>query len=327
MCIDYHELNKLTVKNLYLLLRTNDLFDQLQGSSIYSKIDLISGYHQLRVHDEDIPKTAFRTRYGHYEFQVAKPMTKLTQKNVKFDWSEKAKAALQLLKQKLCSALILALPEGSKNFMVYCDASCKGLGVVLMQSEARKEENFRTEDLCGMIKKLKQRTDGTVCLNGRSWIPCRGTQLDMSTAYHPQTDGQSERTIQTLEDMLRACVIDFRKGWDRHIPLVEFSYNNSYHTIIKGSPFELSMVENVDRLFVGIRYFSFGRHLDELHVTWSHLEKKRMRLRTNTKTLEDLCSQSLKTASQAIHDAVTPHQVTASQYLRRRQPAPTQTQF
>nr|GFB00368.1 hypothetical protein [Tanacetum cinerariifolium] len=61
-----------------------------------------------------------------------------------------------------------------------------------------------------------------------------------------------------------------------------------------------------------IMYFSFGRHLDELHVTWSHLEKKRMRLRTNTKTLEDLCSQSLKTASQAIHDAVTPHQVTAS---------------
>ncbi|GKA09180.1 putative reverse transcriptase domain-containing protein [Tanacetum coccineum] len=60
----------------------------------------------------------------------------------------------------------------------------------------------------------------------------------MSTAYHPQTDGQNERTIQTLEDMLRACVIDFRKGWDRHLPLVEFSYNNSYHTSIKAAPFE-----------------------------------------------------------------------------------------
>ncbi|GKB38803.1 putative reverse transcriptase domain-containing protein [Tanacetum coccineum] len=60
----------------------------------------------------------------------------------------------------------------------------------------------------------------------------------MSTAYHPQTDGQSERTIQTLEDMLRACVIDFGKGWDRHLPLVEFSYNNSYHTSIKAAPFE-----------------------------------------------------------------------------------------
>ncbi|GKE93780.1 putative reverse transcriptase domain-containing protein [Tanacetum coccineum] len=66
-----------------------------------------------------------------------------------------------------------------------------------------------------------------------------GTQLDMSTAYHPQTDGQSERTIQTLEDMLRACVIDFGKGWDRHLPLVEFSYNNSYHTSIKAAPFEV----------------------------------------------------------------------------------------
>ncbi|GJR76704.1 putative reverse transcriptase domain-containing protein [Tanacetum coccineum] len=70
MCIDYRELNKLTIKNRYPLLRINDLFDQLQGSSVYSKIDLRSGYHQLRVRDEDIPKTAFRTRYGHYEFQV-----------------------------------------------------------------------------------------------------------------------------------------------------------------------------------------------------------------------------------------------------------------
>ncbi|GKF31779.1 putative reverse transcriptase domain-containing protein, partial [Tanacetum coccineum] len=64
------------------------------------------------------------------------------------------------------------------------------------------------------------------------------TQLDMSTAYHPQTDGQSERTIQTLEDMLRACVLDFGKGWERHLPLVEFSYNNSYHASIKAAPFE-----------------------------------------------------------------------------------------
>nr|GEW16825.1 putative reverse transcriptase domain-containing protein [Tanacetum cinerariifolium] len=64
------------------------------------------------------------------------------------------------------------------------------------------------------------------------------TRLDMSTAYHPETDGQSERTIQTLKDMLRACVLDFGKGWDKHLPLVEFSYNNNYHTSIKAAPFE-----------------------------------------------------------------------------------------
>ncbi|GJW39744.1 putative reverse transcriptase domain-containing protein [Tanacetum coccineum] len=65
-----------------------------------------------------------------------------------------------------------------------------------------------------------------------------GTQLDMSTTYHPETDGQSERTIQTLKNMLRACVIDFEKGWERHLTLVEFSYNNSYHVSIKAAPFE-----------------------------------------------------------------------------------------
>ncbi|GKB26799.1 putative reverse transcriptase domain-containing protein [Tanacetum coccineum] len=79
----------------------------------------------------------------------------------------------------------------------------------------------------------------------RSLQSALGTQLDMSMAYHPETDGQSERTIQTLEDMLRACVIDFGKGWERHLPLVEFSYNNSYHTSIKASPFEALYVKNI----------------------------------------------------------------------------------
>ncbi|GKD11495.1 putative reverse transcriptase domain-containing protein [Tanacetum coccineum] len=72
----------------------------------------------------------------------------------------------------------------------------------------------------------------------RSLQKALGTSLDMSTAYHLQTDGQNERTIQTLEDMLRACVIDFGNGWVKHLPLVEFSYNNSYHASIKAAPFE-----------------------------------------------------------------------------------------
>ncbi|GKC95816.1 putative reverse transcriptase domain-containing protein [Tanacetum coccineum] len=227
MCIDYRELNKLTVKNRYPLLRIDDLFDQLQGSSVYSKIDLRSGYHQLRVRKEDILKTTFRTRYSHYEFQVmlfgliyaptvfidlmnwvCKPyldkfmivfiddiliyskskqeleerlklileLLKKEELYAKFskyefwipkvqflghvidsqgiyvdpakiesieDWASPKTptkirqflAAFQLLKEKLCSAPILALPEGAENFIVYCDASHKGLGDVLMQNE------------------------------------------------------------------------------------------------------------------------------------------------------------------------------------------------
>ncbi|GJR48979.1 putative reverse transcriptase domain-containing protein [Tanacetum coccineum] len=397
-------------------------------------------------------------------------MTKLTQKKVKFDWGDKQEAAFQLLKEKLCSAPILDLPEGAENFIVYCDASHKGIGVVLIQNEkeiayasrqlkiheknytthdlelgavlfalkilrhylygtkctvftdhkilqhildqkelnmrqrhwlellsdydceiryhlgkanvvanaltqteARKPENIKAEHVGGMVvetsresenprkEKLESRDDETLCLNNRSWLLCcgdlrtlimheshktkysvksehqksscllvqpeipqwkwdnitmdfitklprtssgyntiwvivdrltkfahflpmrendpmdkltrlymkevvtrhgipfsiicdrdgrftsqfwrsfqkaLGTRLDMSTAYHPQTDGQSERTIQTLKDMLCACVIDFGNGWDMHLSLIEFLYNCSYHTSIKSAPFE-----------------------------------------------------------------------------------------
>ncbi|GKF02048.1 putative reverse transcriptase domain-containing protein [Tanacetum coccineum] len=80
-----------------------------------------------------------------------------------------------------------------------------------------------------------------------------GTRLDMSTTYHPQTDGQSERTIHTLEDILRACVLDFEGSWDVHLPLVEFSYNNSYHSSVRCAPLRHCMVEGVIRQLCGLR--------------------------------------------------------------------------
>nr|GFC09589.1 transposon Ty3-G Gag-Pol polyprotein [Tanacetum cinerariifolium] len=136
MYIDYRELNKLTVRNRYPLPRIDDLFDQLQGSSVHSKIDLrfIEGFSK-----------------------IANPMNKLTQEKVKFEWGDKQEAAFRLLKQKLCSTPILALPKGSEDVIVYCDASNKGLGAVLMQREkvisyaSRQlkihEKNYTTHDL------------------------------------------------------------------------------------------------------------------------------------------------------------------------------------
>ncbi|GJX82630.1 putative reverse transcriptase domain-containing protein [Tanacetum coccineum] len=279
MCIDYRELNKLTVKNRYPLLRIDDLFDQLQGSRVYSKIDLRSGYHQLIVREEDIPKIAFRTHYDKFviifiddiliysknkehkgylklilrllkkeelfakfskcEFWLLKvkflshvidseglhvdpakiePMMKLTLKSIKFDWGEKEEAAFQLLKQKLCSAPTLALPEGSENFVVYYDASHKGLGAVLMQGEKViayascqlkvHEKNYTTHDLeLGAIvfslKMWRHYLYGTKCvvftnhksllhildqkelnMRQRRWLELLG-DYDSKIRYHP----------------------------------------------------------------------------------------------------------------------------------------------
>ncbi|GJU55177.1 putative reverse transcriptase domain-containing protein [Tanacetum coccineum] len=506
---DNRELNKLTVKNRYPLLRIDDLFDQLQGSQFFSKIDLRSGYHQLRVHEDDIPKTAFRTRYGHFEFtvmpfgltnapavfmdlmnrvcrphldkfvivflddiliysktreehveylrlvlellkkeklyvkfskcefwlresqflrhvingngihvdpskievvknwkaprtltevrsflglagyyhrfiqnfsKIAKSLTILTRKCKTFDWGKEHELAFQTLKDKLCNAPILALPDGPEDFVVYCDASGIGLGCVLMQRVvfalkiwrhylhgtksdiytdhkslqhifSQKELNMRqrrwielfsdydceiryhpgkanvvagalsrkekvnprrvramnmtlqssskdrilaaqkevVDESAGLQKGLdemiEQRSDGTLYYLDRIWVPLKGddykmdrlarlylneivarhgvpisiisnrdsrftsrlwqsmqealgTRLDMSTAYHPQAGDQSERTIQTLDDMLRACVLNFEGSWDVYLSLVEFSYNNSYHSSMRCALFE-----------------------------------------------------------------------------------------
>ncbi|GJZ65132.1 retrotransposon protein, putative, ty3-gypsy subclass [Tanacetum coccineum] len=247
--INYLELNKLTVKNCYPLPRIDDLFDQLQGLSVYSKIDLRSGYRQLRVRDADIPKTALRTRYGHYEFHVmpfgltntpavfmdlmnrieafknwafattpteicqflglasyyrrfiegfskiAKPFTELTQKNKMYIWGEDQESTFQLLKQKLCEAQILALPEGNDDFVIYYDASHQGLGAVLMQKEkviayaSRQlkphEENYTTNDLeLGAIILQHILDQKELTMRQRRWLELLA-DYDCEIRYHP----------------------------------------------------------------------------------------------------------------------------------------------
>nr|GFC26050.1 putative reverse transcriptase domain-containing protein [Tanacetum cinerariifolium] len=97
--------------------------------------------------------------------------------------------------------------------------------------------NFVEEPVKIINREVKQLKKSRIPIV-KSMQSALGTRLDMSTAYHPETNGKSEKTIQTLEDMLRACVIDFRNGWERQLPLVEFSYNNSYHASIKAAPFK-----------------------------------------------------------------------------------------
>ncbi|GJV01853.1 putative reverse transcriptase domain-containing protein [Tanacetum coccineum] len=196
MCIDYRELNNLTNKKEHEE-HLKQILELLKKEELYAKFSKCEFW---------IPKVLLDNIEDSLKgFQkIAKNMTKLTQKKVKFEWGDKQEAAFQLLKQKLCSAPILALPEGSEDFIAYCDASKKGLGAVLMQrekwcsrsrsrdiiymelNEARKPENIKSEDVGGMLienakfpeaireQKLEPRADGTLCLNGRSWLPCYG---------------------------------------------------------------------------------------------------------------------------------------------------------
>nr|GEU35924.1 hypothetical protein [Tanacetum cinerariifolium] len=169
MCIDYQELTKLSVKNHYPLSRIDDLFDQLQGSSVYSKIDLRSGYHQLRFCEEDIPKTAFRTFMPYLDkFVIVFIDDILIYSNKKEEHEDHLKLILELLKKEKLYAKF---------------SKCE---FWIPKTKAQKPENIKNEDVGGMLienskdpkklrtKKLEPHADGTLCLNGRSWLPCYG---------------------------------------------------------------------------------------------------------------------------------------------------------
>ncbi|GJX06852.1 putative reverse transcriptase domain-containing protein [Tanacetum coccineum] len=136
------------------------------------------------------------------------------------------------------------MPSGYDSIWVIVDQLTKSAHFLLMKktdSIEKLTQLYLKEIVCKHGVPTSIISDRDSLFTSRFWKSLQeamGTQLDMSTAYHPETDGQSERTIQTLEDMLRACVIDFGSSWDRHLPLVEFSYNNSYHASIKAAPFE-----------------------------------------------------------------------------------------
>nr|GEV59496.1 putative reverse transcriptase domain-containing protein [Tanacetum cinerariifolium] len=170
MCIDYRELNKLTVKNRYPLSRIDDLFDQLQGLIIYFKIDLRSGYHQLRVQEEDVAKTAFRIHYGHYEFQVM--LFRLTT----------ASAIFMDLMNQVCK------PYLDKFIIIFIDD-------ILIYSKSKEEHAEHLKLILELLKK-------------------------------------EELYAKFLK-------YDFWLSRDRRLPLVEFSYNNTYHTSIKDAPFQV----------------------------------------------------------------------------------------
>nr|GEV32946.1 putative reverse transcriptase domain-containing protein [Tanacetum cinerariifolium] len=266
MCIDYRVLNKMTMKNRCPLSRIDNLFDQLQGSSVYSKIDLRSNYHQLRVREEDNPKTAFRTRYNHHGFQskeeyaeylklilellkkvelyakfskcdfwlsmIAKPMTKLTQKNMKFDWSEKAKATFKILKQKLYSASILALPKGSENFVVYYDASRKGLGAMSMQGE---------KVIAYASRQLKTHRKNYTTHD-----------FKLGAIVSEIVEHKTTEMIRAVERLRLRDSLSSGKG--EHIYLWWSSLTTTIITLIsKLHHLKLSTAKNVDHLFVGLR--------------------------------------------------------------------------
>ncbi|GKA50850.1 putative reverse transcriptase domain-containing protein [Tanacetum coccineum] len=250
MCIDYQELNKLTVKNRYLLPRIDDLFDQLQGSSTYSKIDLRSSYHQLRVRDEDIPKTAFRTRYRHYEFQV-----------MPFGLTNVPAVFMDLM-NRVCKPyldkFVIIFVNDILIYSRYKEEHADHLRIIL--ELLKKEKLYAKFSKCdfwiSIVQFLRHVIDNRLTKSAH-FIPTKATDsMETLTRLYIKeivsrhgvpisiiSDRDSHFTSRFWQSMQSALGtqldMNFGKGRERHLPLIEFSYNNSYHASIKAAPFEV----------------------------------------------------------------------------------------